>query len=132
MPIGKIKWYDPERGFGFVSNPGSEDVFVSQAVLPDGVTELHRGQRIEFDFASGKKGPQALRVAIIDPPRVHAKPQRVERKHSAEELGSVVADLVNLLDGKVLPQLTAGHYPDRKEGKRIAEILRAVAAELDI
>ena len=41
MPIGKVKWYDRDRGFGFVSNPDGDDVFVGRAVLPDGVDELH-------------------------------------------------------------------------------------------
>ena len=56
MPIGKVKWYDPDKGFGFVSNPGDEDVYVSRHVLPEGVDELVHGQRIEFDFAAGKRG----------------------------------------------------------------------------
>ena len=51
MPIGKVKWYDAEKGFGFVSNPGDEDVYVGRNVLPKGVEELFPGQRIDFDFA---------------------------------------------------------------------------------
>ena len=43
MPIGKVKWYDKDRGFGFVSNPGGEDVYVGHAVLPEGVEELAKG-----------------------------------------------------------------------------------------
>ena len=75
VPIGKVKWYDAERGYGFVSNPGNEDCYVSKQVLPDGVEELHQGQRIDFDFAAGRRGPQALRVKILDTPRVSKKPQ---------------------------------------------------------
>ena len=55
MPIGKVKWYDADKGFGFVSNPGDEDVYVGRNVLPKGVDELHQGQRIEFDFAAGRR-----------------------------------------------------------------------------
>lgn len=66
MPTGKVKWYDPDRGFGFVSNPEGEDVYVGSQVLPDGVTELHKGQRLEYDFAEARKGPQAMRVAVLD------------------------------------------------------------------
>ena len=69
MPIGKVKWYDPDRGFGFISNPDGEDCYVSKTVLPHGVTELHRGQRVDFDFASGARGPQALRIKILDEPQ---------------------------------------------------------------
>ncbi len=128
MPIGKVKWYDPERGFGFISYPEGEDCFVGKAVLPKGVTELHRGQRVDFDFAAGKKGPQALRVRLLDEPR----PRKVEHKYQPEELGSMIADMVTMLETRVQPKLTAGHYPDRKESKQIANILRAVAKELDV
>ncbi|MDO4631630.1 MAG: cold-shock protein [Corynebacterium sp.] len=129
MPIGKVKWYDPERGFGFISNPGDEDCFVSKSVLPDGVTELHRGQRVDFDFASGTKGPQALRIKLVDEPR--ARTRRIEHKYTPEELGSLIADMVTTLEERVQPPLTAGRYPDRKEGKKIAEALRIIARELD-
>ena len=47
MPIGRVKWFDPDKGFGFVTNPGDDDVFVGTQVLPDGVEELHQGQKIE-------------------------------------------------------------------------------------
>ena len=128
VPIGKVKWYDAERGYGFVSNPGNEDCYVSKQVLPDGVEELHQGQRIDFDFAAGRRGPQALRVKILDPPRVSKKPQH---KYEPEKLHGMVSDLVTLLESKVQPLLRSGRYPDRKTGHQVAEILRAVAKELD-
>ncbi|WP_026166204.1 cold-shock protein [Corynebacterium mastitidis] len=125
MPVGKMKWYDAERGFGFVSNPGDEDVYVGKQVLPEGVMELYPGQRIEFDFASGRRGPQALRVKVLDKPR---KPQH---RYSPDELNSMIADVVTLLEARVQPDLRAGRFPDRKSGHQVAEILRAVARELD-
>ena len=128
VPIGKVKWYDAERGYGFVSNPGNEDCYVSKQVLPDGVEELHQGQRIDFDFAAGRRGPQALRVKILDTPRVSKKPQH---KYAPEKLHGTVSDLVTLLESKVQPLLRSGRYPDRKTGHQVAEILRAVAKELD-
>ena len=128
VPIGKVKWYDAERGYGFVSNPGNEDCYVSKQVLPDGVEELHQGQRIDFDFAAGRRGPQALRVKILDTPRVSKKHQH---KYEPEKLHGMVSDLVTLLESKVQPLLRSGRYPDRKTGHQVAEILRAVAKELD-
>ena len=128
VPIGKVKWYDAERGYGFVSNPGNEDCYVSKQVLPDGVEELHQGQRIDFDFAAGRRGPQALRGKILDTPRVSKKPQH---KYEPEKLHGMVSDLVTLLESKVQPLLRSGRYPDRKTGHQVAEILRAVAKELD-
>ncbi|QGU03983.1 cold-shock protein [Corynebacterium comes] len=126
MPIGKVKWYDTEKGFGFVSNPGDEDVFVGKQVLPEGVEELIAGQRIEFDFAAGRRGPQALRVKVLDTPR-----RRPVHRHKPEELGSMVQDLMTVLESQIQPGLAAGRYPDRQMGRQVAEILRAVAKELD-
>ncbi|MCH6197715.1 cold shock domain-containing protein [Corynebacterium mastitidis] len=125
MPVGKMKWYDAERGFGFVSNPGDEDVYVGKQVLPEGVTELYPGQRIEFDFASGRRGPQALRIKVLD------KPRKPHHRYSPDELNSMIADVVTLLEARVQPDLRAGRFPDRKSGHQVAEILRAVARELD-
>lgn len=126
VPIGKVKWYDAEKGFGFVSNPGDEDVFVGKQVLPKGVEELVAGQRIEFDFAAGRRGPQALRVKVLETPR-----RKAPNRRKPEELNSMISDLLTLLESQVQPGLAAGRYPERKEGRQVAEILRAVAKELD-
>ena len=111
-----------------MSLTGNEDCYISKQVLPDGVEELHQGQRIDFDFAAGRRGPQALRVKILDTPRVSKKPQH---KYEPEKLHGMVSDLVTLLESKVQPLLRSGRYPDRKTGHQVAEILRAVAKELD-
>lgn len=126
MPIGKVKWYDTDKGFGFASNPGHEDVFIGKSVLPDGVDELVAGQRIEFDFAAGRRGPQALRVKVLEEPK-----RRPVHRRKPEELGSMLADVMTLIETQVQPALTNGRYPDRKEGRQVAGILRAVARELD-
>lgn len=128
MPVGTVKWYDAERGFGFVSNPDGEDCYVGKQVLPAGVTELHKGQRIDFDFAAGRKGPQALRVKILDAPR--RRPQH-QHKYEPDVLHGMISDVITLLEARVQPGLAKGQYPDAKSGEKIAEILRAVARELD-
>ncbi len=128
MPIGKVKWYDPDKGFGFASNPGQEDVHISKSVLPEGVETLHPGQRIEFDFAASGRGPQILRMRLVDPPR---RPRKPEHKYTAEQLNSIVGDLMTLLEDSVQPHLQKGRWPDRKAGRQVAEILRVVAKELD-
>lgn len=125
MPIGKVKWYDADKGFGFVSNPGDEDVYVGRNVLPKGVDELYQGQRIEFDFAAGRRGPQALRVNVLDSPR------RRTPARKPEELSSMLSDVMTLLETQVQPVLSQGRYPDRKTGRQVAEILRAIAKDLD-
>ena len=88
--------------------------------------ELVPGQRIEFDFAAGRRGPQALRIKILDTPR-----RRAVSRRKPEELGSMLSDVLTVIEGQIQPALSAGRYPDRKTGRQVAEILRAVAKELD-
>lgn len=125
MPIGKVKWFDADKGFGFVSNPGDEDVYVGRNVLPEGVDELVQGQRIDFDFAAGRRGPQALRVKVLD------KPRRRTPSRKPDELSSMLSDVMTLLETQVQPVLAQGRYPERKTVRQVAEILRAIAKDLD-
>lgn len=127
VPTGRVKWYDSEKGFGFVTQDGGEDVYVRASALPPGVTGLKAGQRIEFGVADGRRGPQALSVRLIDPMPSVAEATR----RPAEELHGLVEDMIKLLESKVQPDLRRGRYPDRRATKRIAEVVRAVARELD-
>ena len=127
MPTGRVKWYDSEKGFGFVTQDEGEDVYVRSSALPAGVQGLKAGQRIEFGVADGRRGPQALSVRLLDPP-----PSVVEaRRRPAEELHGLVEDMIKMLEASIQPDLRRGRYPDRKATKRIAEVVRAVARELD-
>jgi CspA family cold shock protein len=127
VPTGKVKWYDSEKGFGFVTQDGGEDVYVRAAALPPGVEGLKAGQRIEFGMAEGRRGPQALSVKLLDPP-----PSVVEaRRRPADELHGIVDDMIKLLESKIQPDLQRGRYPDRKIVKVVAEVIRGVARELD-
>ena len=69
VPTGKVKWYDAEKGFGFLSQEDGEDVYVRSSALPEGIEGLKAGQKVEFGLASGRRGPQALSVKLIDPAR---------------------------------------------------------------
>ncbi|GAA4425835.1 cold-shock protein [Actinokineospora soli] len=127
VPTGRVKWYDTAKGFGFVTQDGGEDVYVRASALPAGVAGLKAGQRIEFGVADGRRGPQALSVRLIDAP-----PSVVEaRRRPAEELHGLVEDMIKMLESTVQPDLQRGRYPDRKITKRVAEVVRAVARELD-
>lgn len=130
MPTGKVKFFSAEKGFGFLSYDEGEDVFVHRDALPEGVTELRPGQRVEFGIVSGRKGNQAMQVRLLDPPPSVARNVARASRRPADEMAPIVQDLINVLDGLVNP-LQRGHYPDRAESKKIAALLRAVADNLD-
>jgi CspA family cold shock protein len=126
VPTGKVKWFNAEKGFGFLAEDEGEDVFVHRDALPSGVTELKPGQRVEFGIVQGRKGNQALSVRVLDPvPSV----VRATRK-PAEEMAPLVEDLIKMLDG-VSNSLRRGRYPERGEARKIAALLRAFADNLD-
>lgn len=126
MPTGKVKFYDKEKGFGFVARDDGGDVFVPKTALPEGVEELTAGTRLEFGVAAGKKGEQALSVRILDAP-----PSLATARRPADQLQLMVEDTVKLIELKVQPALRNGKYPDRETGKKVAQILRAIASELE-
>ncbi len=126
MPTGKVKFYDKDKGFGFVARDDGGDVFVPKTALPDGVDELKAGARVEFGVAAGKRGEQALSLTVLDAP-----PSLAGARRPAEDLQIMVEDTIKLLEVKVQPSLRRGKHPDRDTGKRVAQILRAIAAELE-
>ncbi len=63
MPQGTVKWFNPEKGYGFIRQENGEDVFVHySSIAGDGFKSLEEGQRVEFEIAPGRKGPQATNV----------------------------------------------------------------------
>ncbi|MGW7352126.1 cold-shock protein [Streptomyces sp. Z26] len=127
MPTGKVKWFNTEKGFGFLSRDDGGDVFVHSSVLPNGVDALKPGQRVEFGVVAGQRGDQALSVSLLEPAPSVAAAQR----RKPDELASIVQDLTTLLDG-VSQSLERGRYPDKPHGRKIAGMLRAVADQLDV
>jgi CspA family cold shock protein len=127
VPTGRVKWYDADKGFGFLAQDSGEDVYVRKAALPAGVQTLKAGQRVEFGMAEGRRGPQALSVRLVETP-----PSVVEAaRRPAEDLHSLIEDMIRLLETKVQPDLRRGRYPDRRAAKLAAEVVRAVARDLD-
>jgi CspA family cold shock protein len=126
MPTGKVKFYDDEKGFGFISSDDGQEVFLHASALPSGITSVKAGTKLEFGIADGKRGAQALSVRLIDAPPSMVK---LSRK-PADDMAVIIEDLVKLLDA-VGSNLKRGRYPDSSHSKTIAAMLRKVADELD-
>lgn len=127
MPVGKVRFYDSEKGFGFLTKEGGGDVYVRSTALPDGVTSLKPGQKVEFGVVEGRKGEQALSLRLVDAPPSLSKASR----KSPEQMAVIVEDLIKMLDG-VGNGYRRGKHPDSRVGTKVASVLRAVADELDL
>ncbi|PWI09948.1 cold-shock protein [Streptomyces sp. NWU339] len=66
MATGKVKWFNPDKGFGFIQQDGGgPDVFVHfSAIQSTGFKELHEDDRVSYDVTQGPKGPQAENVVV--------------------------------------------------------------------
>ena len=132
MPTGKVRFYDEEKGFGFVTTDDGQDVFLHATALPAGAA-VKQGTRLEFGLADGKRGPQALTARVIEAPARAFEPApraaKVQRK-PADDMAIIIEDLVTLLDG-IGGDLRRGHYPNASHSKKVAAVLRKVAEELD-
>jgi CspA family cold shock protein len=123
-----VKWYDTDKGFGFLTRDDGGDVFVHKAALPAGVAELRPGQRVEFGVVEGRKGNQALAVQVLEAPPSVAE----ARRRPAEELHGLIEDMIKVLEAKIQPDLRRGRFPDRRAARTIAELVHAVARELEV
>ncbi len=130
MPTGKVRFYNEDKGFGFLSSDEGEDVYVHTSALPQGVTSLTRGARVEFDVAQGRRGDQALHVRLMEPAPSVSRSIAIRDRKPAEEMVVVVEDLITLLD-QSSNVLRRGHYPDRTVGVTLAKSLRAVADQFE-
>ena len=130
MPTGKVKWFDADRGFGFLSQADGPDVYVHADALPEGVATLRPGTRVEFGIAQGRRGDQALQVRVLEEPASVSRNRQNARRKKPEELVTIVEDSIRLLDD-LGEAYRHGRHPDKQYTRNAAKVLRALAGELE-
>ena len=127
MPTGKVRFFDAEKGFGFITKDDGGDVYVRSNALPAGVAALKAGQRVEFGVIEGRRGEQALSLHVLETPPSLSKAQR----RKPEDMAVLMEDLIKMLDG-----LSNGYrhrrHPDSRQAAKVAQVLRRVADELEL
>lgn len=127
MPSGRVRWFDSKKGYGFIETGDGKDVFLPASALPQGVSNLRKGTRVEFSVVEGRKGPQVLSLTVDGPMPSMVKANRP----SPDDMAAIVEDLIKLLD-VAGNDLRHHHYPGARESKKLAAMLRAVADDFDV
>jgi CspA family cold shock protein len=130
VPTGKVKWYDAEKGFGFLAKDEGGDVYVRSDALPSGTTTLKPGTRVEFGLVQGRKGDQALQVRVLQPVASVSKAVSAANRKKPADMVNIIEDLYRLLEG-VERSYRAGRHPEGRVAKPTAKVLRALADELE-
>lgn len=123
MPTGRVKWFDTGKGFGFVTADDGEQVFLHSSALPEDA-DVKQGTRLDFDIVDGRKGKQVLKARLIEP----ATTRRARR--DPEKMAVMIEDVIKLLDD-TSNGLRRGRYPDSAHSHKVAEVLRAIADDLE-
>ena len=131
MPTGKVKWYDAEKGFGFLSKDDGGDVYVRADALPAGTSALKPGARVEFGLVQGRKGDQALQLRLLEPVASVAKAVSKASRKKPADMVIIIEDLYGLREN-VQGSYRAGRHPDAKTARPTAKVLRALADELEL
>lgn len=121
MPTGRVKWFDTTKGFGFVTAEDGEQIFLHSSSLPDGA-EVRPGTRLEFDIVDGRRGKQVLKAHIVE--------ERTRPRRNPEKTAGMIEDVIRMLDD-LSNGLRRGRYPDTGHSRRVAEVLRAIADDLE-
>ena len=127
MPSGRVRWFDANKGYGFIQNEQGADVLMPAAALPEGVKTLRKGVKVEYSVVEGRRGPQAMGLTLVASAPSLVKATRPK----PDDMAAIVEDLIKLLDSAG-NQLRRHHYPSPAESKKLATLMRAVADNFDV
>ena len=127
MPSGRVRWFDAKKGYGFIRNEQGTDVFLPAAALPDGMTTLRKGAKVEYSVVEGRRGPQAMGLTLVASAPSLVKATRPR----PDDMAAIVEDLIKLLDSAG-NQLRRHHYPSQADSRKLATLMRAVADNFDV
>ncbi|MFT4083087.1 MAG: cold shock domain-containing protein [Nocardioides sp.] len=131
MPTGKVKWFDAEKGFGFLSQDDGPDVYVHTDSLPEGTAgSLKPGTRVEFGIAQGRRGDHALSVRVLEKKGSVSRNQAAARRKKPDEMVPIIEDLTKILE-RIGEGYRHGRHPDPKIAKQVGKGLRTLADEFD-
>ena len=127
MPSGRVRWFDANKGYGFIQNEQGADVFLPAAALPEGVKTLRKGAKVEYSVVEGRRGPQAMGLTLVHPRRLWSK--QLDRSRMIwPPLWRILSRLLDSAGN----QLRRHHYPSPAESKKLATLMRAVADNFDV
>lgn len=129
MPTGHVKFFDPVKGFGFVQSDEGAEAFLHVSNLPDGVTEVKPGTRIEYSVVDSKRGAQVLSLRILEIPESLQKKQRAATRMKNEDLVILVEGIITSLDN-IRPGIEHGRLPEGATADKLARLLRTLADQL--